>query len=59
MACSDNFDHIVLQQFALSVNVQLHVMATGYDMENAPSGIVCQYYIEIILTKVNRKKVLL
>ena len=43
MTLSNNFHYA--HQFAPSVNVQLYVMATGYDVGNAPSGIVSQYIV--------------
>ena len=39
----------LLCQFALGANVPLYVMATGYDIDIAPSGIVfqCSAYCSI------------
>ena len=39
----------LLRQFALGANVPLYVMATGYDIDIAPSGIVfqCSVYCSI------------
>ena len=44
MTPSDSIDYQIasLRQLALGVNVPLYVMATGYDIDNAASGIVFQ-----------------
>ena len=37
---SDTIHHLISCQFARSVNVPKYVIVTGYDIDNAPSGIV-------------------
>ena len=51
----------LLRQFAIGANVPLYVMATGYDIDIAPSGIVFNVVyivvlINVVVTKVHRKK---
>ena len=44
------YNYTVIRKFALSVNCAFYVMATGYGIDIAPSGIVLFLFVLVILS---------